>query len=436
MEHKNGHHQEPPPLPGQRSNGLELPPSLPREKKSARQLPLGVLALLGVLLLASLGVTLFLLFNKASGSTENDELVSKSKQAEDYQLWRDHLVQVVTAPPSNGSLDLVANAGTKIGWWERNFQLPNEKAIRAALQRRLPEGFKLSGFEPIKVLTTEEGTQVDYRVKLKSLQSLYAIGLAPLVAEPKSPARAQELIKLLKATPDLPAGQAYQLETKSEILLAGQLITVPWTVRQAVKEEGQWKVLNAEPLYFQQDPAFETKLLATQGSTARLLRNAETLEETAARQKSSLATFQARLSSIQQQVAEFRQNKLAALPANARMSNEKFGGSGSGEPTKSAARIGGSAAAGAAAGAGFGAIGGDAGLGAGIGAGAGLLGGLIYDLVSKDSDKKKLEAAKKADYQRQLANRNNAVAAMNREVAAYEKQLYDKYEQELRAALP
>jgi hypothetical protein len=418
---------EPPPLPP--GNREVQPPPLPI--RPPQKVPwVGILS--AFLALAG-AAAVYLYVNQPKGSTDNDEVGSPGRQVEDYKAWRDQLVQVVTTPKSQGALNFTSDPEATIGWWDRNFKLPNEKAARAALKRRLPEGFKLVSLYPAKVETTEDGTRVDYIVKLKAASTFYAVGLAPLVADPKTPARARELFALLKPAADLPAGKAYQLETKNEILAQGQTVTVPWAVRQVIKEEGLWKVLDAEPLYFQANPAFETKLIETQGSTVRLLRSTDALEEAAAEQEKTTFSFNERIALIQAEVEEFKKERLAQLPSSARMSAEKFGGSGSGEPTKSAARIGGSAAAGAAAGAGFGAIGGDAGLGAGVGAGAGLLGGLIYDLVSKEGDKKKLEAAKKADYQRQLNARSGAVAAMNREVALFEKQSYDRYEQELRA---
>jgi hypothetical protein len=97
------------------------------------------------------------------------------------------------------------------------------------------------------------------------------------------------------------------------------------------------------------------------------------------------------------------------------MISSKWGGDGSGEPTKSAERIGGGTVAGAAGGAAFGAAAGDAGLGAGIGAGVGLLGGLIYDGVSKNNDKERYQRKVAAENAERMDDWHSQIKALNQQ---------------------
>jgi len=99
----------------------------------------------------------------------------------------------------------------------------------------------------------------------------------------------------------------------------------------------------------------------------------------------------------------------------------KFGGSGSGEPTKTAARSLGGAATGAAIGSLAG--GGD---GAGIGAAAGFLGGIIYDAVSKANDEKKARDAAEARKRALQAKLNQAKQAADRFFSAEVEMLKNK----------
>lgn len=101
--------------------------------------------------------------------------------------------------------------------------------------------------------------------------------------------------------------------------------------------------------------------------------------------------------------------------------SNKFGGSGSGEPTKTAARGLGGAATGAAIGSLAG--GGD---GAGIGAAAGFLGGMIYDAVSKANDEKKARNAAEARKRALQAKLNQAKQAADRFFSAEVEMLKNK----------
>lgn len=101
--------------------------------------------------------------------------------------------------------------------------------------------------------------------------------------------------------------------------------------------------------------------------------------------------------------------------------SSKFGGSGSGEPTKTAARGLGGAATGAAIGSLAG--GGD---GAGIGAAAGFLGGMIYDAVSKANDEKKAREAAQARKRALQAKLDQAKQAADRFFSAEVEMLKNK----------
>lgn len=406
---------EPPPFPPKSAS--ENPPPLPTAPKSSAPSALGKWVWGGVVVLCLIaGISAaVLLAMRSNGSTANDEIPSESKQNDDYRLWKKEFTQLANAANTQKEFAFPAADGKqKISWWESFRNLPHEESVRAALKRRLPDGFRLVSFEPVKTTAIPEGMSVEYRVRLKSASSQFLVPVAEMKPNPNWPKRAQQLQTTLLITSDrIPPGKIVQTKSKVPLLAEGAVVTVPWTIREATKENNVWKIVDAEPLYYQRSTEFETRLFSETPATAmQLVRSQQEIETILDQQQKQLAWYADRITKIQTAVAQFKQDRLANVPS------AKFGGSGSGEPTRTAARVGGGAAGGAAIGAAAG-----GGEGAGWGALGGLVAGGIYDLVSKSNDKKEKQAA-----------HDRALSAARNEISQFEKQLYDQLESELRQA--
>ncbi len=384
----------------------------------------------------ALGITLLNL-SAGTGSTEDDEVATASKQQADLALWREGMRKLRAGSP----LSPVDEKAESYGWWKKRFQLPNEDAVRAALRRRLPEEVRLVSIEPIRHEKTDEGMSVTYRVQLKPTASLFLVPVRPLTLDDPSQADVKHLAKYLLASEDLEAGYTYLPEAKQQIAAAKEVQTVEWTVRRAVQDEKKvWRIVDAEPIPVGRDTKLEEKLLEF-GAVAEpdVVRGELQVAQMAMRRQATFDQFIARIKQmrgqveaaqqariqtlpplpepqqIQSLVSQYRKDRMASVPSSPSRDNSKFGGSGSGEPTRSAARVGGGAASGAAIGAMAG-----GGEGAGWGALGGLVGGLIYDAVSKSNDKKRFEQAKESRYQSAVSSRNSAVRAAEKDIASYE----------------
>ena len=233
-----------------------------------------------------------------------------------------------------------------------------------------------------------------YKVTLKSKSDFYAVPVVdvPLMADKKY----RDLQKLVIYDPDLPPGKVFDTQMRTLVLDSGQTVTMAWKVRRASKEDGTWRVLDAAPLPMGRNLFYEFELCkqAAPGASVTLIRSGDQIQDAETGQKERQREFVNRIAEIKQAVESKRAELVAALPGKPVRSDAKFGGSGSGEPTKTAARTGG----GAAVGAGIGALAGGDGESAGWGALGGAVAGFIYDQVSKSNDRKKFEAA--------LANKN------------------------------
>lgn len=384
---------------------------------------------LGLVILAGLAV-LGARFLQTPGSTRNDEVFSAKKSAADYAVWTGALRRIessgeLPAAPKVASED---EEGKKVSTWDKWFVLPNESAVRAALLRRLPKEVKLVSLVPQSYDKVDEDISVTYLVTVRLKSPLYLVPISTIKFSQPALMKYQPLTKYVLASNDLAPGLTYDAAAAKQVSEGRKNLTFTWRVNRAAVEENKWRVFDAEPVFLQQIPALEERLVTASGGRASVLRTQAEVDEMAPVRDAALTAFATRLKSIDDQVGKFRAEKMAGVPASVSRSKAKFGGSGSGEPTKSAARIGGGAAGGAAIGA---MATGGSGEAAGIGAGAGFLAGLIYDGISKSNDKKKFEAAQERDYQERLAARNAAAKAAEREVAAFEQQLISEYEKEL-----
>lgn len=441
-----------PPVPGSR-------PTAAAPSPAPRAAPLGTAWGKGTTALAASLAALVLLFlvglllvnlGRTAPSVANDEIQSLDKLKADFGQWR----MARDAVNRDGVAALAPSApadGPKISWWQRTFELPHEKSVRAALERRLSPDAGLRGFEPVRVTKSPEGVAVDYRVHLRLASAMYLCPVEDVQLPQPALARYKKLARYLVASDDLPAGRRFALDQKRLLAPKGTDLQLPWAVRRAVVQEGKWKVLDAEPLALGRNPVFEQVLLdperaafaparpsdlspkttpvpAGNRAPVWLVRSEEELRRDAAREDAELQLLAARARAIEDELSQLRQRLAADLPAVPARDTTRFGGSGSGEPTKTGVRVGG----GAAAGAGIGALAGG-GSGAGWGALGGAVAGGIYDAVSKSNDRKRLETAQEREYQGKLSAYNAAKKRADAQVAARETELVSQLEQELQA---
>lgn len=444
--------------PATPSSGSPRPPAMPpsreplplRAGKPGKGMTLAIGGIVALAALFLLGV-LFVNLKRTSPSVANDEIQSPEKLRTDFGQWlkahdaigRDGVAALNPATSPDGD--------QKISWWQRTFEIPHEKSVRAALERRLPPDAGLRGFDPVKVTRSGADVAVDYRVHLRLASAMYGVPVENVRFTQPELARYKKFSRYVTASEDLPPGLRFALDQKKLVAPKGTDLQLPWTIRRAAIQEGRWKVLDAEPLALERNAVFEQALLDPEHAnfgpsrsselTSKtvsipsalrapvwLLRSEEELRKDAAREDAELQFISSRVRAIDAEVGQLRQRLMADLPARPEKDSTRFGGSGSGEPTKTGVRVGG----GAAAGAGIGALAGG-GSGAGWGALGGAVAGGIYDGVSKSNDKKRFEAAKEQAYQEKLGSYNAAKKRIETQVANREAELVSQLEQELQA---
>ena len=254
-----------------------------------------------------------------------------------------------------------------IGLWTRTFDLPGKEAVAGYFKG---QGLNVGKITPLHYENTKDAETITYQV--------YAVVPEPLMRlqkvswQPADP----DLIpfaKVLMLNDGLTPGTMWDTQHPTVAADPGTKLNFSWRVRWDKTDN----TVTADRLPYV-DAVF------TQEQVSRF--------ESAA--NNTISQLKDQIAQIDRQVQGDVQARLAQVPDNPpkpKLMSSKWGGNGSGEPTRSAERIGGGAAAGAAGGAAFGAAAGDAGTGAGIGAGVGLLGGLIYDGVSKQNDRARYE---------------------------------------------
>jgi hypothetical protein len=264
--------------------------------------------------------------------------------------------------------NLTADATPDIGWWTRTFDLPSQGKVTDYLKA---QGITVSRLVPLHYDATRDTTTVTYQVEGEVPAQLLRVPKASWApADPDLRPFASVVI----LDHNLPAGQFWNTARQSVAEQAGAKLDFAWKV--------QWdktaNTVSADRLPYNDDVFTPQQVAQFETETS------DTVNQ-----------LRAQVQAIDARVQADVQARLAQVPANPPkpelMSTHWNHGDGSGEPTKSAERIGGGTVAGAAGGAAFGAAAGDAGMGAGIGAGVGLLGGFIYDTVSKNNDRHRYE---------------------------------------------
>jgi uncharacterized protein YbaA (DUF1428 family) len=342
-------------------------------------------------------------------SITDDEIRSVKKEQKDYLQWSKGLkaLNTVKAPAAAAQTAAKVETGS----------LPHPDSVKAALARRLPSDLKLVKFEPTSLEKTDEGgVTVSYAVEAKAKSALQLVAVTDY-APAKVSSSHRRLLKLLALSPDLPPGKTYKFDQAKTIATEGEVVTFPWTVREAKLDANVWKVLDAEPVVYQRNAVMETRYLQeAPAGQGLVIRSEEELSLAKAQMDSELAAFDNRIKDIEAKVEEYRKVASTGVPPPP---VDKGGGAGSGTPTKTAMGVG--AGAGAGAGIGYAAGGGD---GAAIGAGAGaVVGGLAGFAIGRSDENRELE--------RKRAERAAAQRQANAQVAKYENELLTVYEQEL-----
>ncbi len=293
--------------------------------------------------------------------------------------------------------------------WIQKWRLPKESDVVAFLER---SGLKIGKIEPVAFEKTKTGCTATYQVYATVPSRLYR-----MLPQKWNPAEKdlRRIGNVLVFNPGLPAGEAWDAQSARIAAEAGKKLTFTWKITQ----DDVFKTTTTDALVFGDHLFTEQQVHDAQAQTAN-----------------AIAMIEREVGSVHKQVAEFKSDQLAQIPANPprpELLSKKWGGSGSGEPTRTGVR----AVGGAAAGAGIGALAGG-GNGAAIGAGAGLLGGLIYDTVSKSNDREEFERKVDAENNRRLAAWNadkKELAARRADVARQAADLQERLFTELEAKI-
>jgi uncharacterized membrane protein len=430
----------PPPPYGSRGPGVEVSGGRAKRAKGRGlfwfTVFLGILVLLLVVASGLRWVLPALL--SSPGSTADDERFSRSALIEEWQRWRDRVEAL-----RSGSFGEVP-AG-KLGWWQELTTVPSRDAVQAALRRRLGPGVEIVEVQPVQARREGEGVRVLYRVTVRALEAQYLVPIGDAVADPRSSPQEQELLRYVLFARGLPPGKVYLVDQKALLLDAGKELSFGWTVRKAVKSEGIWKILEADPVPLERGSRWEAAGFGD--SRACVVRSASEVQECLWEQEKNWQEFRNRVASIQAQldkerqelraqeeqgraemekrVSEYRQKLLAEVPrtGSAPHPNRELLKSGTGTPT--AAGLG--ALSGAAAGALLGGVAGG-GEGAGIGAGIGALGGFLGGLVIGKSHEAQVYHRRRAAYLARQRAREEALHRVNQAVEDYRKQLESEYQ--------
>jgi len=261
--------------------------------------------------------------------------------------------------------------------WIQSWSLPKESQVVAFLEK---SGLKIGKIEPVDFQKNKTGVTATYQVYATVPTRLYRMTSRKWNPKEKELKRFGSSIVF---NPGLPAGEAWDTQSAEIAADAGKKLTFTWKITQ----DDVYKTTTTDALVFGNNLFTEQQVRDSQAQTAN-----------------AIAGLQREVNDIEKQVADYKSSQLAQVPADPPrpgLLSKKWGGSGSGEPTRTGVR----AVGGAAAGAGIGALAGG-GNGAAIGAGAGLLGGLIYDGVSKSNDREDFEKKVDAENNRRLADWN------------------------------
>lgn len=297
---------------------------------------------------------------------------------------------------------------SKVSWFQ-SWSMPKEAEVIAFLEK---SGLKIGKIEAVDFEKSKTGLSATYQVYATVPSRLYR-----MTSRKWNPAE-KELRRfgsVLVFNPGLPPGEAWDTQTAQVAAEPGKKLTFTWKLKQ----DNVYKTTTADALVFGSNLFTEQQVRDAQVQTADVI-----------------ASLQREVGGVKTQVADFKSAQLAQVPGNPprpELLSRKWGGSGSGEPTRTGVR----AVGGAATGAGIGALAGG-GEGAAIGAGAGLVGGLIYDSVSKSNDREEFEKQVDAENNRRLSAWNaekKELAARRSEINKQAKEMEERLFSELEAKI-
>ena len=357
---------------GDRLNGHRLPeveePAPVRatsRRKHFTALFFGAFA--AVVFLAFAAAALFYETYAVSGSLPQLDVVGKAAKnpLRDVSAW-----QLGQEPAK----DLDGDGASDIGWWARTFDLPKKDAVMGYFKG---QGLNVGKIVPLHYENTKDDEMITYQVYAEVPEQLMRLQQVPW--QPTDPDMAP-FAKVLLLNDGLKPGTMWDTQHPTIAADAGTKLNFSWRVRW----DKNYNTVTTDRLPYE-DAVFTQEQISQFQSASN----------------DKISQLNGQIQQVDSQVQSDVRAKLAQVPADPpkpKLLSSRWGGNGSGEPTKSAERMGSGTVAGAAGGAAVGAAAGDAGMGAGIGAGVGLLGGFIYDTVSKNNDR--------ARYQRRVAAEN------------------------------
>ncbi len=358
---RNGDHET---LPrGQRiPSSIQVPPT-ESPRRASSFLPVFLGGFIAIVVIAVIGAVIFIVSQGGHATASNAKSKSLLEDAASWRLGQDAAKQ------------LDGKEQPDIGWWTRTFDLPKQDIVADYLKN---QGLTVGKIVPAHYEDTKDDTTVTYDVYAEVPAQL--LRLKQTTWRPSDPDTAR-FAKVLVLNDGLPAGTMWDTQHPAVAAEAGTKLNFAWQV----KWDKNFNTVTTDRLPFTDNVVTQQQAGGYQTESGN-----------------AITQLQNQIQQINTQVQTDTQVKLTQVPADPpkpELKSTKWNhGDGSGEPTKSAERMGGATAAGAAGGAAFGAAAGDAGLGAGIGAAVGLLGGIIYDTVSKNNDREK--------YQRQVTAEN------------------------------
>jgi hypothetical protein len=355
-------------------------------------------AFAAVIVIGVVGAGGYFAYHAFSSSSSSSSSNGKKNLLMDIASWQEG---------KDVAKNLDGNDKADVGWWTRHFDLPKQDVVMDYLKK---QGLTVLRIEPAHYQTTPDSTIITYDVYAEVPAQL--MHLQRVAWQPNEPDM-RRFEQVLVLNNDLPAGSMWNTQNPTMAAEAGTKLNFAWKVNW----DKTYNIVDTDRL-----PLSEGVFTQQQVSQYQDEAN------------NTVMQLRGQIQQIDARVESDTQAKLAQVPADPprpQMLSSKFGGDGSGEPTKSAERIGGGTLAGAAGGAAFGAAAGDAGLGAGIGAGVGLLGGLIYDGVSKSNDRKRHEGAVAAENEERLDDWREQIRDLKKQRAQIQQDAVAEKDKEL-----
>ena len=332
--------------------------------------PMKVIVAFSILTVIALGILAYALLS--SGHKDSDEefvetkkvrssnssfisqpaqRIEKSSQKSD---WNEHSVaQIISNDENQDEINFFRRIGS-----------PSKDKIKELIQKK---GVKVRLIKLVEKEKSESETLWTYHVKIRISEEL----VKPKITSIPNIAEFGDKSQQIRLLPELERGKAYS-QSPDQSLPTNEIMVLEVKVQESEEET----LISANP--------FKNYLTGSEWKEKQEM------------QVNRISILKSESLKIQLKVDQWRRNEIEKIPKPnfGNSSAKKWNhGSGSGEPTRTAARVGGGTAAAGAVGAIADSMSGGTGTTGGlIGAGLGLLGGFAYDTVSKNADRKKFDA--------------------------------------------